>query len=45
MYGATVQFFLFLNSASLFVFLYFMAEFEHPAINEWNPFDTNTPRH
>lgn len=33
MYSAAVQFFLFINFATLFVFIYFMLEFEHPAIN------------
>jgi hypothetical protein len=44
LYAASNQFFLVLVFASILVFAYFMLEFEHPAINEWNPFDTHTPR-
>ena len=45
MYGAQVQFFqvvYYLTLALCFAFLEF---FEVPAIQEWNPFDENTPRY
>jgi hypothetical protein len=43
-YSSSMQFFYLLVSSTVFTFTYFLLEFEHPAINEWNPFDTHTPR-
>lgn len=44
MYGASFELAYFILAASVFALSYFLLEFEHPAMTEWNPFDANTPR-
>ena len=45
MYGAQVQFFNMVIVLTVAICLAFLEFFEMPAIQEWNPFDANTPRY
>ena len=45
MYAAQFQFFVMLIVLSLVICALFLEYFEIPAIQDWNPFDTNTPRY
>ena len=44
MYSASFQFLQFMFAASVFVFVFFISEYEYKAVTEWNPFDMYTPR-
>ena len=44
MYSASYQYFVFMFAATVYVFCFFLLEYEHKAIHEWNPFDMYTPR-
>jgi hypothetical protein len=44
MYAASNQFFAFLFCATLFFTFYFLEAFEYPAMMDWSPFGTYTPR-
>lgn len=44
MYSASYQYFVFMFAATIYVFCFFLLEYEHKAIHEWNPFDMYTPR-
>ena len=45
MYGAQAQFFAMIFVLTLATCFAFLEFFEVPAIRDWNPFDTNTPRY
>ena len=45
MYSAMTHFFWMMYALSIAIFLAFLEFFEVPAIQDWNPFDENTPRY
>ena len=45
MYAATMHMLSVLWTVSLLIFFVFLHKFEVPAMNEWNAFEQNTPRH
>ena len=45
MYAAQYQFFYMLIALTIAIGMAFLEYFEIPAIQDWHPFDVNTPRH